>query len=151
MKRFPYNFDPENALPIPGERLLKQVFNAHFHYGDEPRLEIYFRREAMDELRTFMDDATRKNWECCYWCLISRLHCQDEMGFRKHLNYWWDWDRESYRTVRVADVTKFIPGEHYHTLNEKFNTLGEAKRHLMHEGYEFGTFKEIHVYQREGD
>ena len=50
-----------------------------------------------------------------------------------------------------ARITKFKPGQHYHVLGEKFDSLGEAKALAAQRGYDSGAPETIFVYDRDGD
>jgi hypothetical protein len=52
-----------------------------------------------------------------------------------------DWMPNRYRCIY-----KWIPGNHYYALNEKFNTLQEAKDHLRNFGYQFKCLIEQRIY-----
>ncbi len=36
----------------------------------------------------------------------------------------------------------FVPGDHYHCLNVKFDSLEEAIKHLESQGYRYGGYQE---------
>jgi len=52
---------------------------------------------------------------------------------------------------RVCGVYKYVPGDHFHVLDTKFDTLEEAKRHLVQNGYVYGGLELKHVYAVLGD
>ncbi len=54
--------------------------------------------------------------------LISCLTRQDKRAARIFLQDWRNEDR-----MPKIKITKFIPGEHFHVLNTKFDSLGEAQ------------------------
>lgn len=153
---FPYKFDPENPLPKNGEELLRSIFGAYTQYAEQPALYWHFVNGWIDELLGYCDmrkynfyTELFKALEVRRQFLLACLNREDRVGFRKHLNYWWDWRGRDNR--KLANVSKFIPGDHYHTLDTKFGTLAEAKEHITENGYIFGRFIEKHVYVRDGD
>lgn len=101
----------------------------------------------------FADHAARKllsandcYGECHYWMLRSAFARQDKEAVRKFLGDWKSRNRKP-----VAEVFKFVPGEHYHVLSRKFDTLDDAMNHLRDRGYRYGGLFEKHVYAKEGD
>lgn len=151
-KQFPYHFHPEASLPGDGENLLSQVHMARVLYGDHPNLRAYMVNDGLQRLLDCCDRDTR-NYparEVRYWMLMAHVNTQDKTGLRKLLNYWWDWDRTPAARPKLADITKFNPGQHYSVLGEKFYTYDDALRYLKSEGYELGEFKQ-HYWPREGD
>lgn len=80
--------------------------------------------------------------ETHYWMLYSALNRQDKRTARIYLGDW------SGRRERTARVSKFVPGDHYHALGEKFGTLAEAIQHLETCGYRFGGLHESYFYDR---
>lgn len=58
-----------------------------------------------------------------------------------------DWSKRSNKPG--CGVFKFNPGEHYHCLNEKFDTLDEAIANLKTKGYAYSGLTERHVYREE--
>jgi len=89
-------------------------------------------------------------WNCYteirYWLLMSALARQDKRTARIFLQDWKAQDRRP-----KAKVSKFTPGEHYHALGTKFDSLDEAQRYLFERGYTYGGFEETHVYAKDGD
>lgn len=82
--------------------------------------------------------------EVRYWMLVSCFARQDAKTVRIYLTDWKVQDRRP-----KAKVSKFVPGQHYHVLNVKFDTLDEAMEHLRRKGYEYGGLSETHVYRPE--
>jgi hypothetical protein len=80
------------------------------------------------------------------WMLHSALARQDKRTARIYLQDWKSQDRRP-----TARVSKFIPGEHYHVLDTKFDSFGEAQRYLFARGYTYGGLQESHVYANAGD
>jgi hypothetical protein len=62
----------------------------------------------------------------------------DWVAVRRYLADW--------SNAQVVRVTKFHPGDHYHVLGIKFDTLDLARRHLEFEGCLFGGLDETFVY-----
>ena len=85
-------------------------------------------------------------WETRYWMVYAALARQDYDCARQYVH---DWSRPKLRPSEV--VSKFVPGDHYHTLGDKFDTLDEAIQHLKRNGRAYAGLKEVHVYAREGD
>lgn len=50
-----------------------------------------------------------------------------------------------------ARITKFKPGQHYHVLGEKFDSLGEAEALAVQRGYDTGAPETVYVYDHDGD
>lgn len=86
------------------------------------------------------------DWEVRYWMIRSALGRQDARTVRIYVN---DWKHARHRPS--APVSKWIPGDHYYVLNEKFDTLDEARDHLCNRGYRYEGLIEKHVYTRDGD
>lgn len=82
--------------------------------------------------------------EIKYYILRSAMAREDFEACRIHIN---DWSQR--RSRPSAMVSKFIPGEHYHVLGEKFDTLDEAQQYLRSRGYVYGGLTEKHVYREE--
>lgn len=80
-----------------------------------------------------------------YWMLRSAMAREDTDTCRMYVN---DWSRPPGRPS--VTVSKFIPGQHYHCLDVKFDTLDEAIRHLRQMGYEYGGVYEHRIF-RDGD
>ena len=150
---FPPNFDPEAPLPGDGERLLREVFSwRRFSEGCDG-VGRYAINQLVDvALRELLDRCNIQGYdqrECRYWMLMAHVNCQSPMGVRKHINYWWNWGGE--RQKKFVDVHRYVPGEHYHCMDTKFDTLGEAKEHIQKNGGVFGKLHYKHVYAKEGD
>lgn len=86
------------------------------------------------------------SWEVAYHMIRSAIAREDKDAVRVYVNDWTNWDGR-----KTALVSKFMPGEHYHVLDTKFNTLDEARRHLSREGYDYAGLKEVYVPKTEGD
>lgn len=76
-----------------------------------------------------------------YWCIYALFLNQDWEGVRTQLRY-----RSKKKRVMVH---KFVPGDHYHVLDTKFDTLAEAQQYLTDEGWIYNGLKEVHVYRPE--
>lgn len=129
-------YDPEGKLSADKETWLALGVN---HGGP-------FRSRAASELTSGLPYNPAVGWECRYWLVYSALARGDARAVRVFVN---DWSHQRGRPA--ANVTKWVPGDHYHTLGERFDTLEEAKEHLRKKGYEFGGFSETHAYKRDGD
>ena len=53
--------------------------------------------------------------------------------------------------VGQSYVYKWVPGDHFHVENERFDTLEEAQGYLAAKGIKFLGVQERFVYAREGD
>jgi hypothetical protein len=84
--------------------------------------------------------------EVQYWMTISALRRGDEKRAIQNLRDW-----KILRDRPKTDISKFVPGEHYHVLDKKFDSFGEACQYLEKCGYGFGRLKEVHIYAKEGD
>lgn len=89
----------------------------------------------------------RSSWgDAYFWCLVSAFNRHDREAAERFVR---DWKNESFRRKKRANVSKWIPGSHYYALDQKFDTLAEAKEHLRDNGYEFGSLIETRVYGEE--
>jgi hypothetical protein len=61
-----------------------------------------------------------------------------------------DWGRGPPPKPEIQ-VSKFVPGAHYHVLGTKFDTFDAAKRHAEGQGYKVTGLREVFVYTRGGD
>lgn len=86
------------------------------------------------------------SFEIRYYLVYSALCRGDLNAARVFVN---DWSK--YRGKPTAVVHKWIPGDHYHALNQQFDTLDAAKAYIERSGYKYGGYEERHVYQRDGD
>ncbi len=90
-----------------------------------------------------------RNWECKYWILRSCFSRGDIEKARIMVN---DWSHKQPKTGKPsANVSTFIPGDHYHVLGTKFDTLEQAISHLESKGYVYAGLIEKHVYSSQGD
>jgi len=76
--------------------------------------------------------------------LLSAFARKDSPAIRVFIN---DWSKHNSRPG--CTVSKFIPGQHYHCLGAKFDTLQEAIDHLKASGYVYDGLTEKHVYRPE--
>jgi hypothetical protein len=53
--------------------------------------------------------------------------------------------------TKILQVHKFNPGQHFHVLDTKFDTLDEAIRHLEANGYQYGGLQEKYWPATDGD
>ena len=82
--------------------------------------------------------------EAQYHILRAAMAREDFEACRMHVN---DWSALKGRPSKT--VSKFLPGDHYHVLDTKFDTLDEAINHLEARGYRYGGLQEKHVYREE--
>ena len=104
-----------------------------------------FLSYAASELTSGLPHDPRCGWEVRYWLVYSALNRGDVRAARVFVNDW-----SNHRSRPGARVTKWVPGDHFHTLGERFNTLDEAINHLRNRGYEYDGFSETHAYRQEG-
>lgn len=83
--------------------------------------------------------------ECRFDILRSCLARHDIEQARVFIN---DWTSSKYKTK--VNVSKFVPGDHYHVLGTKFDTLEQAIAHIRSQGHEYGRLIEKFVY-RDGE
>lgn len=147
-KYFPIAFNPKAKLPENGEELLKAAFRFQCYAAVSYTLGMFFLNEAIDELFSYFDRDAKNAYEARRWMLISHINTEDKPGFRSLCNYWWDWDRLfGSRRGKIMNVTKYVPGDHFHAVNERFDTLNDAVRYIREQGYTFGRFDEVHIYK----
>lgn len=79
-----------------------------------------------------------------FWMLVSAFNRGDKEAVRRFLTDWKEMARKP-----SAVVSKFVPGDHYHVLDTKFDTLEEAMEYLHRRGHNYGGLKETHVYKPE--
>jgi hypothetical protein len=83
--------------------------------------------------------------EAHWWLLRSAMARGDKEACRMFVN---DWSgRTTARPPRA--VWKFVPGDHYYALDQKFDSLTEARRHLERHGFSYGGLQEKHAYKAE--
>ena len=100
----------------------------------------YAAREIVSGINSFLSYGLMVN------LVLSALRRQDANAVRVFVN---DWSNSTRRPHRP--VFKWIPGDHFYALEEKFDTLEEAKNYLNVHGYDFESLVERHVYMRDGD
>jgi hypothetical protein len=63
-----------------------------------------------------------------------------------------DWNEtRAKESARVVDISKWIPGDHYYALSQKFSSLSEAESHVRKQGYIFsGVVRERFHYRESG-
>lgn len=86
------------------------------------------------------------HWETAFWLIVSAMVRKDADAVRVFLN---DWSCSG--GGPLANVSKFTPGEHYHCLGAKFDSLEKAVIHIKSRGFRYGGLTEKHVYTGEGD
>lgn len=79
--------------------------------------------------------------------LKSAMSRKDKEACRMFIN---DWSKRPQYRPRVI-VSKFIPGEHFHCIGTKFDSLDDAISHLKQNGYEYEGLVEKFIYSTEGD
>lgn len=81
-------------------------------------------------------------WEVRHDILRSAMARCDDEAVRK---FAYDWGYRRDDPVITADVTKHIPGEHYHVkeLGKKFDKYGDAIQAIEDAGMRFGTFRKV--------
>lgn len=90
-----------------------------------------------------------RDWETKYWCLRACFSRRDIETARVYVN---DWShKQPKRVTRYANVSRFVPGNHYHVLGTKFDTMEEAQEYLESQGYTYGETILKHVYPNQGD
>jgi hypothetical protein len=152
-RHYPATFDPRGPLPGDGERLLREIFAwRRYCSGLDCNWHIVSEAIVGNIIRELLDNCEIQSYEereCKYWMLMAHVNTQDPAGIRSHLNYWWNGSHRDQK--KFENVSKFVPGDHYHCLNTKFNTLAGAKDHIEKNGFIFGEFIKRHVYKNEGD
>lgn len=103
-----------------------------------------FASRAASELLRGIPSNPLCGHDTMWYMLRSAMAREDYEACRIYVN---DWSRR--RSPPSERVSKFIPGQHYHCLGEKFDTLDLAIRHLKLNGYAYGGLKEVHVYREE--
>jgi len=91
--------------------------------------------------------SSHLSWELMYNMVLSALAREDERAVRIYVN---DWSATACKKPQRS-IFKWIPGDHFYALEDKFDTLDEAKQHLKRHGYECGPVVEQHVYAQGGD
>ena len=104
-----------------------------------------FREYAAAQLMHTIRLARHLDWSVCYWMLISALSRGDTNRCRQNLI---DWQVPSGRLV--ANITRFRPGKHFHTLGETFATAEAAERYIYEKGYRVGKCFDVEA-RRPGD
>lgn len=127
----PYSYDPRALLDQHKEVWMSLGINL-----GEP-----FRSHAASELLRGL-----KYSETYFWMLVSAMSRGDREACRKFVN---DWGGCKQR--EVVNISKFIPGEHYHALGIQFNSIEAAEKHIRSQGKIPGSLIEKHVYVHEGD
>jgi len=94
-------------------------------------------------LLRLVDLTPKYDREMMYWSIVSALNRYDYDCVRRYVRMW----AASPIEPAVWDVSKFIPGSHYHVQGVKFDTLGEAREHIRKGGAVFGRLIERHVYK----
>lgn len=62
-----------------------------------------------------------------------------------------DWNTQRVAASRRTEyVSKWVPGDHYYALDQKFDTLAKAKAHLKRRGYAYGGLRERFQYRSSG-
>ena len=85
---------------------------------------------------------------CRYEILLSVM----ARGFHEWPNVFQllaDWKAQDRMPSR--EVSKFIPGDHYHVADRKFDTLEAAQEYIRSRGWRYAGLTEKHVYSTSGD
>lgn len=96
-----------------------------------------------DDLLRVVRLTTKYSREMMYWCIVSALTRYDFDCVRRYVRDW----AASPVEPDVWDVSKWIPGDHYHVQGERFDTLGEAQEYIRRSGAVFGRLRERFVYK----
>lgn len=91
--------------------------------------------------------STGQLWDIHWACLLSAFAREDADAIRVRINDLKYWKPNQKPTARV---TKFVPGQHFHALNEKFLKLDDAIAHVRNNGYEYGGFEEQQAFPEGG-
>lgn len=110
------------------------------------RLGEPFISRVASELTGGLPYDPTSNREVRYWLVYSALARGDTDAARGFVQ---DWSK--YRARPSEFVSKFNPGDHYHAMDRKFDTLNEAIEYLRRIGRAYAGLKEVHVYAKEGD
>ena len=109
------------------------------YYGGELPWKIYLHIWWMNH-----EDIHPHITEVQRYMVESALARGDEERALKHL-------QDMPRSKPRCRVSKFIPGEHYHVLDRKFDTYTAALGYAEQQGYVVEGLYERHVYTRDGD
>ena len=82
--------------------------------------------------------------------LVSALTRYDIDAARR---FAWDWGYRRQDSVRIADITLHIPGEHFHVaeLDRKFSTLGDVQAEIEKAGLTIGRLVKVRIRTLDGD
>lgn len=100
-------------------------------------------QEVAHRLLRLVNLTPKYSREMMYWSIVSALARYDFDCVRRYVLDW----ASSPVEPPVWDVSKFIPGDHYHVNGAKFDTLDEAKDYIGRQGAAFGQFRERFVYK----
>lgn len=118
--------DSDYAFPFEKDRdgflALSQMGGAFLDYATQQLLRMY---EAGSEVKYFMLRAS-----------LARGDTKQALVLLT------DW---SGRGLPETDVSKFDPGDHYHTLGRKFDTLQDALHHLEERHYRYGGLRVVRI------
>ena len=126
-----YEYDPRALLSKDKEGWL----SLGVRYGG------LFAERAADELLYGIGYSSTR-----YWMLRSAIAREDKAAVRVHVNDW-----AGCHPRELVNISKFVPGKHYHALDMKFNSLAAAHQHIRGQRKIPGGLIEKHVYAREGD
>lgn len=96
-------------------------------------------------LLRLVDLTPKYSREMMYWSIVSALNRYDYDCVRRYVRMW----SASPVEPSVWDVSKYIPGDHYHVkaAGVKFDTLDEAIEFIRKSGAVFGRLWEKFVYK----
>lgn len=98
------------------------------------------------QMQRLMKDSTGPLTEVQGWIIKAHLDNGDEAGAKELIQ---DWNAQ--RDRKLADVSKWLPGDHYYALDKKFDTLDGATRYLESKGFKFsGCVRERFMYRESG-
>lgn len=88
--------------------------------------------------------AANLSSDVIYWLLYSAANRHDKETCMMFLR---DWDTGR---IPCANISRFVPGNHWHTLDRKFNTYEAAKKYIELQGFVVGQIL-THYAPKEGD
>jgi hypothetical protein len=127
--------DPRRRLNDYQESMISLARNGPDFHG-------YAAREILRGNSSHLDLSLRVD------LIRSALNRHDEDAVRVFVN---DWADMGIRGPKSAMVSRWVPGDHFYALDEKFESLYEAIQHLKNNGYKYSGITERHVYKHDGD
>lgn len=80
-----------------------------------------------------------------FWIIIAALRDEDEPRALMFLNDW-----RKIRRRPTVEIGRFIPGQHFYVLGEKFWSYADAEAHAKKNGYDVSRLNEVRTF-KEGD